>query len=197
MLSDQKLALLNSKLYVPIVVRDILGDTATAQDDVHYALHEVISDFQPDAALLCIALAAKYIANTKGQNEVSLNIMALECDRIIEDYGYLWLQHAEQKNIDNEILFDTLVHVPEDLESLSELLSINAELLSDSNKTASEILNILKIQADAQTIVAEHYIEVFDAQGAEKSDTEETAMPVEAMTTNNIIAFPTANIRAS
>ncbi len=191
MLNDRKLALLNSKLYVPLVIRDILENKETTQDDIHYALHEVISNFQPDAALLCIALSAKHIATRANNSAASLNVLTLECDRIIEDYGYLWLQHAEHKELDSNILFDTLVHVPEDLESLSELLHINSEFLESANMKAAEILNILKIQADAHMIIAESYIEAIDAQDAETAplSEKEALIPPTALT-NNIIAFP-------
>ena len=58
MLSDQNLAVLSNDLQVPRIIGDVLCGVETLGDDGRFALHGLLSDMEPDAALLAIALGA-------------------------------------------------------------------------------------------------------------------------------------------
>ncbi len=189
MLNKKDSALLRSKLYVPIVIRDILDASGPLADDEQYALHETISDLQPDSALLCIALAAKQLANCAPYPSATLKVLDIECDRIIDDYAPLWLENTRNQHMDETLVFDTLANIPEDLESLSELLEVNAAFFSNHDPKAAEICNILFIQAGAHALIAEEFIGVIDEEADEPVDF--TPIPeTQNAVTDNVIAFP-------
>ena len=123
MLNNQQLAKLTNGLQVPAVISDILDGNSDLSDDVHYALHDVISDLGPDEALLCIALAGRKISTLSDSEVQTLPIMRMECDRIIEEYGALWLAHANENEIAREEkTLELLDVISEDIEGLNELL---------------------------------------------------------------------------
>ncbi len=187
MLNDKENALLRSKLQVPMVVRDILDEPSAIEDDTHYGLHEIISDLQPDSALLCIALAAKQIAALSVYQSSTLKVLNMECDRIISDYGPLWLRHAENSNIDEADVLDTLANICEDLEGIAELLEINTDFLRDHDEKSAVLCNILHIQASAHALIAEEFIGVLDSE-EEEVETQIVETSVEFH--DNVVPFP-------
>ena len=188
MLSDKDLAKLTNTLQVPLIVQDILDGEGILSPDVQYGLHEVLSDYQPDSALLCIALSARKIAAKFQYNSPNMGIMKMECDRMIADYAELWINHAENKNVDDNVVFDTLEQIPEDLEALAELLEINMSLLRGPNKDFAGLSEILAIQARAQVLVADTFIDIMD-QNDEPAQTltSDQAIPPG---NDNVIQFP-------
>lgn len=190
MLNKKDSALLTSKLYVPMVVRDILDADGPLADDEQYALHEVISDLQPDSALLCIALAAKQIAAAAAYPSATLKVLEIECERIIDDYAPLWLEHARDQHTDSALVFDTLANIPEDLESLSELLEVNSAFFAGHDPKAAELCDILYIQAGAHALIAEEFIGVIDNEADEPVDFGIIAETQKVENTDNIIQFP-------
>ena len=190
MLSEKDLAKLTNTLQVPLIVQDILDEDGTLTPDVQYGLHEVLSDYQPDSALLCIALSARKIAAAYQNKCTNMAIMKMECDRMIADYAELWLGHAEHKTLDNNIVFDTLEQIPEDLEALAELLEINITTLGIHNEEIAGLAEILAVQARSHVLIADTFIDMID-QAPEPETT-----PIQAYN-DNVIPFPTTTIRAS
>lgn len=56
MLSEKELAKLTNTLQIPMIVQGILDGQESFTPDMQYGLHEILSDYQPDSALLSIAL---------------------------------------------------------------------------------------------------------------------------------------------
>lgn len=200
MLSNRELATLINELQVPLIVSDILANEDELEGDVQYALHEIISDMQPDSALLCIALAAKHIARIYHQASPSTRIMDLECERIINDYAPLWLENAKNGNaVESQIALDALMHVPEDLEGLAEMLDLNISFLHAKDETAAALCEVLQIQAEAQAMIAE---ELFGAINLDMRKERHVYMPTVApeiadvAMNENVIPFPMHKTRA-
>jgi len=198
MLSEHDLAGLTNRLQVPLIVQDILNDQGALTDDVHYGLHEVLSNYEPDSALLCIALSARKIAARFQHRIANLAVLKMECDRIIADYAELWLNNAQRRPIDDNLVFDTLMNIPEDLECLAELLEINQAFLQKYSKDAAELCEILIVQATAQVIVAETFMEIMDKEEtdsmANDNALEDIPAQAAAMGGNNVIQFPRARV---
>ncbi len=203
MLNDQQLAKLANKLQVPSVISGILDGDEALTDDVHYALHDVISDLSPDEALLCIALAAKKISTLSDTDTQTLPIMRLECDRIIEDYGPLWLAHAnENSEKREEETLDSLDMIAEDLEGLTELLEFCSDFVFFEHKTVSELCTILQIQARAHAVIVEEFSRAVAAQSrraiqdlakanvAAKASLESEIAALAPANADNVITFP-------
>ena len=187
MLSDRELAKLTNTLQVPLVVQDILDGEGALTPDVQYGLHEVLSNYQPDSALLCIALSARKIGNAYLGHCTNMAVMRMEADRMIADYAELWLNHAEDQNLDDNLVFDTLEQIPEDLEALAELLEINMTTLrlDNDNEDVAGLAEILAVQARSHVLIADTFIELMD-----QAESPEPQAPVQAAYNDNVIQFP-------
>ncbi|MGH1399515.1 MAG: hypothetical protein ACRBCT_09910, partial [Alphaproteobacteria bacterium] len=163
----------------------------------------IISEDQPDSALLSIAISALKIANHYKGSFATMGVLAMECERIIVEYGPLWLRNAHNKSLDSTLVFETLVHIPEDLDSLSELLEIVKIAITPQNEDIAHICQIMIVQANAQALIAETFLESMDmleVEGAPWDAAEEEAPEIEAFIaeqalqaggyTNNVIPFP-------
>jgi hypothetical protein len=123
----------------------------------------MISDLQPDSALLAIALSAAHIASIYKNAAPSMKIMGMECERIVADYGKMWLRNAQNKDLDATEILDALVHTPEDLDSLAELLEMNAAILKPVDREGHALCDILFIQCKAQALIAEEFVAAANA----------------------------------
>ncbi len=188
MLSDKDLVKLTNTLQVPLIVQDILDGDGTLSPDVQYGLHEVLSDYQPDSALLCIALSARKIASRFQHTSPNMGIMKMECDRMLADYAELWMSHAEDKNVDDNLVFDTLEQIPEDLEALAELLEINIALLRSSQEDFAGLAEILAVQARAQVLIADTFIDMMEQN--DEVETRLTSDVPQMAYNDNVIQFP-------
>ena len=126
---DQDIAKIANRLQVPIIISDILNGEGILTDDVQLGLHEILSDDQPDSALLSIALSARALAENFHGKAAIFTMLTQECDRIIAEYGMMWLRNAQAKKLDDNTVFETLVHIPEDLEATKETYNEKLETL--------------------------------------------------------------------
>lgn len=192
MLNNQNLALLTTRLHVPIAARDVLEQRKEIEADAHYALHDALADMQPDAALLSIALTAKMIAKTYAGTNSGTEVLMLECDRIIDEYGPLWLDHANSRKLDNGYLVSLLENIPEDLECMAELIELNLAYASYDNPVIAEICEILQIQASAHAIIAEEFLSVMEMAECQKRKCGKSvpANLIAANAADNVVTFP-------
>ncbi len=189
MLHINDLALLTSKLQTPLVASNILNGDENLDDEARYGLHDEISEKHPDTALLTIAVSAKFIASKYSDQCPNLRILNMECDRIINDYGSIWLKNVQNQSLNDEDIFDVLVHTAEDLEGIAELLEYNYNTLKSVNYEAAELCDILQVQAKAHGMIAEEFIAAADRAIEENAQTTNFTQGY----TNNVIAFPTLN----
>jgi len=203
---EQDLAKIANRLQVPLIVGDVLNGVEKLNDDVVFGIHEILSDDQPDSALLSIALSAYGIAQNIETQSPSIALLGIECERIISEYGMMWLQNAQSHSLDENVVFETLVHIPEDLECLSELLEIVKLTAVRERSDIAELCTILWTQASAQGLIAQTFLEGLnmfddDAPWEVAGDMSgETESELEAMIadhalqsqayTNNVIQFP-------
>ena len=199
MLSEKELATVTNRLQVPLIVQDILSDCLEFTDDVRLALHEELSDDQPDSALLSIALAAQKIANTAMGNAAIMKLIDMESNRIIAEYASIWLKNMQEKTLDDNMVFETLVHIPEDLESLAELLDVACIAFKLEESEAADLCEILAVQARAQALIAETYLETLDLNTEDPLEMHQgfdqvlADQETQSNYNDNVIQFPTGN----
>lgn len=186
MLSDRDLAKLTNTLQVPLIVQDILDGQASLAPDVQYGLHEILSNYQPDSALLCIAISARKIAAQFINRSPNMAVLKMECDRMIADYAELWLSHAEEDHLDDNVVFDTLEQIPEDLEALAELLDINMPVLRAHSDDIAGVAETLAVQARAQVLIADTFIDLMDQDSDDDFEPQQTLQAYN----DNVIQFP-------
>jgi hypothetical protein len=154
-LPDRDLALLHTKFIVPVVIGQILRGDEALDDTAEYLLNTVIADLTPDSALLCIALCAQPLCARYPAMPAACMLRA-EADRIVEEYGSLWLAH-DRKNtaIDQALVRQTLSYVPEDLEAMAHLLDATLAELSRPDGERARVCDLLGLQAHEKMEQAE------------------------------------------
>lgn len=196
MLSNKEIATVANKLQVPLIISDIMAGEGELTDDVHYGLHAVISDLQPDSALLCIALAGLKIANTYHRASPAVAVLKLQCESLVDEYASLWLQNAKEENIDEHQALDALSRVSEDLEGIADLLDLAMVFLQSKDETSTALIKILSIQARAQAVIADEFFGAIYTQ-ARYEDADEIELEdaiAGSFMTDNVIQFPVRRV---
>lgn len=159
MLTDQQLAKLFTRLQVPVALQSILDDTRLLDDDNRMALCDMIASQTPDQALLSISLCSMLLdARLRHDGHRCAEILAMSAEMIIQDYAPLYIAHLDRYKtgtLFDQSDLDFLSTIPEDLESLSDLLSVVADVLPDDCRIYRIVTSILAAQAGAQGLVAE------------------------------------------
>lgn len=146
-MSDNDIAKLHARFVVPIVIDSMLRDEEALDDIAEYAMNQIIDELRPDTALLCLALCCQRIAPYI--NHLILGkTLQLEADKIVAEYGPLWLAHeCGHDNLDESDVLNLLVHIPEDLESIADLLDTVIDSLEEYHSVPAILCDILCVQA--------------------------------------------------
>jgi hypothetical protein len=188
-LSEKDLSLLHTHLVVPIAVGDVVYGKDGLSPDMEYSLHEALSEIDPDSALLAIALSGKHIALQYSKNNPIAGALSIECSKIIDDYGRDWLLNFNRGPLDEDSLIQTLSHVPEDLESMADLLDSFRSTFSDDTQPVAVLCKILSIQARAHMEIADFILT--ELENVDKiSGIMEHLDVASTEVKNNIILFP-------
>lgn len=192
--TKEDVARLHAYLVVPVAVADALACGAPLEGETQYGLHVALSEIDPDSALLAIALSAYRIAQDfTGQIPVA-SALKMESDKIIQDYAPDWLAHYHDHPVQGDALYDLLCHVPEDLESLADLLESLQTSIRDTQDPAHTLCAVLAIQARAHMEIAEYVINELENEtlGAEDAGDRFNMPTLFADETpgSNIILFP-------
>lgn len=154
-LSAHDLAGLHLKFVVPLVVGDMLQGREALDDVAEYTLHDVMGAFEPDTALLCLALCAQNVA-AHVAHMPSARMLGVQADRIAEEYGPVWLAYeAGMEGPNEDELRRMLDHIPEDLESLGDLMLATCGELDQDHAIAAILCDILSQQAYMHKELAE------------------------------------------
>ncbi len=193
MIQDKDFASMASKLQIPHVVSDIFTGDSALTDEVEFGIHEEISDMQPDSALLAIALSADIVTSYYNKASPSMQVLSIECKRVLEEYAPLWIRNALGNAVDERDILDLLESLAEDLQSLEELLELNSAFLKAKDPVAAKLFRILEIQAEAQSLIAEEFLNMAKLEDR-KAQTQDVSIPTavasQALSNDNIIAFP-------
>lgn len=185
-MNTQTLAALTNKLQAPMIVSDILTGK-DKNEDTHYALSALISEMQPDAAILAIALSMRNIVGPYLKASPSLQMTEIECTKIIEDYAHQWSTQPLTAETSAEESFDTLEKISEDLEYIEELLDLNMNYLQAKDLGATELCKLLKSQANTHRMIADLLCSTIETDTMPAILTPEETL---SLTGDNVVAFP-------
>jgi len=178
-LNDNELAALHAKFIVPVAMSRMLNNLEPLDDVAEYMLHDMIGSHKPDTALLCSALCAQNVAAHAAHLPIG-RILTIEANRVVEEYGPLWIRHASKSlDIDDRKIGDALNHVPEDLESIGDLLLATCGELGEDKQAAAVLAEILGSEAHMHREEAEALL-------------EEMFIPDAATDLSNVVMFPGA-----
>ncbi len=195
--TKEDVARLHAYLVVPVAVSELLMDAAPIDGDTQYGLHVALSEIDPDSALLAIALGAHRIAVDFAKDIPVAAALKMESDQIIQDYAPDWLANYHNHPVCGDALYDLLSHVPDDLESLADLLETLQTSLKDPQDPAYTLCGILAVQARAHMEIADYVLSELDAEINEEITDHDgvCAFPTPTLYAdeqpgNNIILFP-------
>lgn len=187
-LSIEDFTTLQASLIVPVIVGDIMLGTEELDDTAKYALHDSLCEIDPDSALLAIALAAQHVAAPLiGKIPVAVAVK-YESEKLLQEYGPEWLANFNGGPVDEDVLFDLLQTLPEDLEAMADLIdAMRASIINDP--VSAGLCDILSAQARAHMDVADYIIGELEAAlfGTAQQAAEEQQP---AFYTDNVIEFP-------
>lgn len=206
-LSDMDLAKLHTRFVVPMVVGQMLAGEDELDDVADYTMNGMMSEMQPDGALLTIALSAMHVANALSHIGMSRMLRA-EAERIVDEYGALWLAHdADPQSVSDSEICAKLPYIPEDLEALAHLFDALLASLSDHESLQARLCDMMAMQAYEHMEQAECELMEVDLlppgrqivakmQASAAHGPERTLEPISATVaiisaqTDNIIPFP-------
>ncbi len=177
--TKQTLAALKNRLQMPLIVRDLLATNLAASGESTYALHEMLSDYSAEDALLAAAFTMEEIAAFQNVSVTDLAFLHLECARLIERYSARDDLFQENPDMWNETQSQMVGEIAEDLEGFLDLLSLCMLSFEVTAPKIYEILAILDTQLQAQLIIIDEVQAMLD-----NLETEQVAQP------SNIIMFP-------
>lgn len=196
-LSMEDFSKLHAYLVVPVIVADIVAGAEPLDEEARYALHDALSEIDPDSALLAIALSAQHIASQYvGKIPVAVAVK-FEAEKMLQEYGPDWLSNYHGGPVNEDSLYDMLQTLPEDLEAMADLIdAMSSSIIRDS--IAQDLCAILSIQARAHMEVASYIIEELETSFMESGDTTGDT-PAAAQTLpysgENVILFPIERTR--
>ncbi len=190
--TKEDVARLHAYLVVPVAVSEALMAGTPLEGDTQYGLHVSLSEIDPDSALLAIALSAYRIAQDFTSTIPVATALKMEADKIIQDYAPEWLANYHNHPVMGDDLYDLLTHVPEDLESLADLLETLQVSIRDENHPASTLCSVLAIQARAHMEIADYVLTELENEGLDQEADNFNTPAVFAPVTDgsNIILFP-------
>jgi len=181
--SNQQLAELKNRLEIPLVVRGILKENEEFDGDTAYAISEVMSNLNPEDALLCAAFSMKEIAGFEAISTNDLTFLHMECDRIIERYSARDDLSNDNPELWAETQGDMMDEVAEDLEGFLDLSGLCQLSFEMTAPTIAQMLDIFAVQLQSQLLVVDEVIEMH-------ADINNALSPYPAEYKDNVVAFP-------
>ncbi len=192
--SKEDVARLHAYLVVPVAVSDALLTPAPLDGEAQYGLHVALSEIDPDSALLAIALSSYRLAQEYVGTIPVAAALKMEADKIVQDYAPDWLAHYHNHPLMGEALYDLLCHVPDDLESLADLLESLQASIRDEDCAAHTLCGVLAVQARAHFDIAQYVLQELESDRTGGLSDDETggvcAFEATTLYEDNIVLFP-------
>lgn len=170
LLTNAQIIRLHRELVAPMAVYQILKGHDELDETALYTLDVMLAEFQPDTALLCIALCAAHIADLHQDAMPLAGSLGFEAGRIVHEFGPLWLDNADHRlGVEQEgRVIDLLDQMAEDFEALADLLeAVRAHLIETTDsamlcdilsQNAQGFMDYLEHQAKEAEIIEHHYL---------------------------------------
>lgn len=161
-MNKQTLALLTTRLQLPLAMREVLEQDVPLSGDMAYTFHTMLSDMRPDTALLAVAAAGRIIVSAMENPTPGDAVLHGLCSRVIEDYAPRWLATYGNDEAVQGFLLEIFGRVEADLLILHDLLKTAAALQKDEK--ISKLLNVLEVQSQAQADVVAEFLNLMECE---------------------------------
>ncbi len=191
-LSDKELALLKNRLQMPLIIRDMLEAGKMLCDDENYAMHEMLSNFSTEEALLCSAFVMKEIAYfisdaSSGSASTDLVFLNMECERLIERYSTRVDLMQESPDILFELDNNILEVIYEDICDFLELIELCQLSFEIINPKLVGFLKIMTLQLQSHMMIVDEAISILSNK---KDNGNVFSIMTSGADIDNVIMFP-------
>lgn len=181
---DLDLARLQSLFVAPLAVSDILSGKQALDEHTEYALQEILAGYEPDQALMAIALSAQILADHVLTPETRM--LGAEASDIVATYGSLYLSNKDMP-ASEQVIYTRLCHIPEDLEAMAELTAACAGALEAHHPDAALLCAMLMQESFVQMQQAEHRLSKLNSDMPRQM---QMMFAAATPTPDNVIPFP-------
>ncbi len=187
---------------IPYMINGILDHDLLFDKHAENILHSVISNFDPDMALLCCANIGKIIYEFESSTDCDFSFMIDFCERLIAYYRPICALE-ESNPCEREVrLISALAQIIEDIEDLCDNLEMTKIALDMYSPESSEIIGIMLVHLQSHLLIVEQLLEQrqsnysFARPAAEENGGDDYL--IEEITNlqvkDNIIPFPCMNM---
>ena len=186
--SEKQIALLKNKLQMPLVIRDLLITNQKPSADATYALHEMMSNFQPEEAVLCAAFTMKEIAAHDAFTSTDLAFLNMECDRIIERYSARDDLAEDNPDLWLESQGEMMYCIAEDIDDFLELIFLCYMSFEVTSPEITALLDIITTQLQSHSMIVDEVISLQEEmrRGANAGGSTQSSR----RRADNVIIFP-------
>jgi len=176
----QNKARIKNNLQMPLIIRDLMITGLRLENDVQYSLHELMSNMQPQDALLCAAFTTEEIVDIEDITSTDLTFLKEEYTRIITRY-------TGANHIDSEK--DKIHTLIEDIEGFLDTMSLCHMSFEITNPKAAKFFDIIITQLQAHLVITDEIIAMMEQENI-------TPMPIppahviSGISASNVIPFP-------
>lgn len=158
--SNKYPALFRAEYLLPTIMKGILTKHIPLNPEAERSLHTVISEMEPDIALLCCANIAREIYIYEKNRELDLALLGVLSEKIIKEFRPV-CKLAETNPAAREAKLQALLpRLAERMEKLMDNLALTKVALEIYDANAAEILDILLIQLQGQFLIVDQLIEL-------------------------------------
>lgn len=184
--SEKQIALLKNALQMPLIVRDLLITNQNPSASAHYALHEMMGNFQPDEALLCAAFVMEEISKFESIISPDLTFLHMECTRIIERYSARNDLAEGNPELWTETQGEMMPMIFEDIEEFLELTSLCQLSFEITNPKTAIILDIITTQLQSHLMIVDEVIALQETL----KDSLKNIPTITGYMADNVVMFP-------
>lgn len=182
---------------LPTIIRGALSDHIALTIEAQHSIHTVISEMEPDIALLCCAHIAQEIYKFEKARDLDLAFLGNLSEKIIKEFRPLCALSQTNQNLRNIKLKAALPRLADQMEKFMDNMDLTRVALEIYDTDASAILDILRIQLQGQFLIVDQLIETQESMlmyEDEEAHTPEEMLSVmagvAAKEKTNIIPFP-------
>ena len=178
-------ALFRADVLLPLIIKGALEKGIPLDDEGEHTVHAVISNFQPDMAILCCARIAKEIYTYQKSQGNDYPYLGAFCDSLIARYKPTCVLTESNPRLHDVKLKNIMPELSEVLDKFIENLELSKIAMEMTDTSAAAILNILITQLQSKTLLVDLILEEEN-----KSYRYEDIETHDAADMTNVIPFP-------
>lgn len=153
-------ALFRAEYLLPTIIKGVLNRQIALNAEAEHSIHTVISEMEPDMALLCCANIAKEIYGYEKTRELDLAFLGNLSDKIVKEFRPVCALAETNPDQRTSRLKAMLPRLADRMEKFMDNMDLTRVALEIYDANAASILNILLIQLQGQFLIVDQLIDI-------------------------------------